>query len=188
MTKQKIVARAIVEMLGAPKEHIEETLKMYINKIKEESDIKVVKEHYAEAEKREDNLFSIFVELELETTDIAHIIWFCFDYMPASMEILEPEEISYKQRDFTDFLNDLQGRLHKYDMLIKNLSAENKVLKRNSLTLGKNTFLVALHDGPKDIAALTDLTGVPEKSAKKFLNELIKLKKVKEENNVYEKI
>ncbi len=180
----EILIRAIVEMLGAPKEHIEKTLKDYVQKIKENKKIKVLSEEYAEP-KEVQKLYSVFVELELRFKEMDEIINFCFDYMPSSIEIIEPEEVVLRSSDMTDFLNDLQGRLHKVDGMLKSMMAENKVLKKNGLTIVKNVIVVALKDGPKDSEELSKLTGLPKDHLQKFLNNLVKQNKIKEENGRY---
>ena len=57
------------------------------------------------------------------------VIDFCFDYLPSSVEILEPEYINEKSIDLAGVLNDLMLKLHEYNMVIRNLQAENKVMK-----------------------------------------------------------
>lgn len=182
---EQIVARLLIEILGAPKEHVEETIKLYIERIKEEKEVTIRKEEYGEAEEREKGLFAAFVEIEVVVQSIANLVWLCFDFMPSSVEILEPESLSYSQHEFTDFLNDLQGRLHKFDGIIKQLHAENKVLRKNSLTLAKNVFVVALKEGPKTMEELVGLSGIPEQTATKFLKQLEKDGKIKEDEGKY---
>ena len=105
----EIHVRTILEMMGAPKEYIEKTLKDYIEKLKK--DLNIVKEDYEEA-KEQGKMFSAFCELEIKFKDILELLDFCFEALPSSIEILSPENLSYKSNDFTDFLNDLQ--LHQY--------------------------------------------------------------------------
>ncbi|MEK6868162.1 MAG: hypothetical protein AABX98_05055 [Nanoarchaeota archaeon] len=183
--KNQIKARVIIEMLGAPKEHIEETLKLYIEKIKtQEKDIVVRNIEYGDP-KEVDTLFSVFAELELDFTNMKTLTYFCFDYMPSSIEVFEPSEFSYTANDYTDFLNDLQARLHKFDMLIKNLSAENKVIKKNGLTLARNTVLACVESGPKTLLEISKRSGMPEEHIKKFVNILVKEEKIKEKDGKY---
>jgi transcription initiation factor TFIIIB Brf1 subunit/transcription initiation factor TFIIB len=105
--------------------------------------------------------------------------------MPSSIEIYSPEELVYERRAITDFLNDLQARLHKFDMLIKNLSAENKVVKKNGLTLARNIVIVSLQAGPKTLPEISKLSGMPELHIKKFVQILMREGKIKEEKGAY---
>ena len=77
-----IVTRAIIEMLGSPKEHLEKTLKGYVEKWKEDG-IKIRKEHFEEP-KEEGKMFHSFVELEIEFEKTAEILGFALDALPAS--------------------------------------------------------------------------------------------------------
>ena len=74
--------------------------------------------------------WSVFSEIELKFDDINEITVFCFEYMPSSIEILEPEELKFESTNFAGFLNDLLARLHEYDMVVKNLQAENMIMKK----------------------------------------------------------
>lgn len=184
--EQRMIARVVIQMLGAPKKHIEDTLKMYVDKIEEEhKDIKILKRYQSKAKLGKDKLFNVFAELELEVRGAEQLVWFCFDYMPASVEILEPETFTYESHEFTNFLNDLQAKLHKTDMAIKGLSAENQVLKKNAMTLVRNIILVQLSSGPSDLKTLSKRAGVPEDHMLAFLKELIQEGKVRKEGDQY---
>ncbi len=187
MAEGKITARFIIQMAGAPKEHIERTIRAYIEKIKDEyDDIKVISEEYSDAEKQEnDKLWDIFVELEAEFGSMGRIMEFCIDYMPSSVEILSPAEFVLKANEFSNFLNDIQLKLHQVDMAIKNLSAENKVLEKNALTLVKNMIMVELKKDALDLKTLAKEAGMPEDHMLKFLNALKKEGKIVEENGLY---
>ncbi len=55
----------------------------------------------------------------------------CFDYMPSSIEILEPAGMEVDMNDMVSMLNDLLARIHKYDMVLKNLHAQTVVMKHD---------------------------------------------------------
>jgi hypothetical protein len=185
--EQKIIARAIIQMMGGPKKHIEETLGMYMDKlIEEHKGFRIIKEHRSKAKKEKgQELFNVFSEIEFETQGIESLVWFCFDYMPASVEILEPDKIIYSSDKLTDFLNDLQEKLHRVEMLAKNLTAENKVIKNNGVTLVKNIIMLQLKLGPHDIKTLSDNAGVPEDHIHKFLDVMEKEGKIKKDKDLY---
>jgi len=126
----KILTRAIIEIAGFPKEHIEEVMKKVVEKLKE--NFEVVKSEILESVELKDKFtgfWSIFSEVEINFEDINRLTLFCFEYMPSSIEILGPEELKFNSVDFAGFVNDLLARLHEYDMVVKNLQAENKVMK-----------------------------------------------------------
>jgi len=101
--KSKIHARVIIEMMGAPKEHIVKTMEMLIDKIKEdekeEGNIKMIGSETADPVEK-DSLWSIFSEIEVELKDVPSLIGFCFDYMPSSVEIISPNQFSFDSPDF----------------------------------------------------------------------------------------
>ena len=170
----------IIEMMGKPAEHLQNTLKGYIEKLKTDKKIIFIQEDYAEPELIEKStLFTTFVEIEVLMKDLTKIIEFNFDFMPSSVEIIEPTQLILKNESMNGLLNDLQARLHKVDMILKNQSQENNILKKNSSLLVQNSILLSLKTGPKELKELTILTKIPETELKKFLDVLIKAKKLK---------
>ena len=126
---KKIEARIIIELLGAPKTHIEETMKAVVEKFSVEKGIKVLKKKIFDCKQLENGLWSTFAEMEFETQEIQKLSDLCFDYMPSSIEILDPAGMDMDMGMFSDILNDLIARMHRYDMLAKNFNAENTLLK-----------------------------------------------------------
>ncbi|MDD5331798.1 MAG: hypothetical protein PHE43_03175 [Candidatus Nanoarchaeia archaeon] len=131
----KITVKAVIEILGTPKEHVEETMKKIVEKLKQEYKIKEAKVYEAtEVKAKTTVLWNSFVDLEMIFEDLQKITDFCFDYMPSSIEIVEPLELKIDARNHTDLINDLLARLHQYDMVVKNLNAENKLLKQQIIS------------------------------------------------------
>lgn len=129
---RKILARIIIEVLGSPKEHVEETIKQIIQKLEQDKKVKLVKQTTYESEQQEKTkLWSTFSEIELQADNLKNLMEICFDYMPSSVEIIEPAGMEVDSNDIMDFMNDLLGRIHKYDMVLKNMHAENKVMRHD---------------------------------------------------------
>lgn len=130
----KIVAKIIIEMMGAPKEHIEKTMKDVIAELEKRQEVKILKKDFAEAQNVKDEklkkFWSTFVEVDLETESIENLVGICFDFMPSSIEILEPNEFKLSSRNVDDVMNDLLGNLHKFSMAVRNMHAENVLLKK----------------------------------------------------------
>lgn len=179
-----IRCRCIIEVLGKPKGHVERTIRDYVGKIKEDSSFIVLNELFADA-KEQENLWSIFTELEIVFKDIKTLILFCFDYMPSSIEVIKPEEIVFKNTDISDFLNDLQARLHNLDMISKQLKAENTFLRRNMKASLNNAIAVLLKIRSMDIDEIAAFTGVPKDELQPLTEHLLKNNKIKEENGKY---
>ncbi|PIN86430.1 hypothetical protein COV19_04700 [Candidatus Woesearchaeota archaeon CG10_big_fil_rev_8_21_14_0_10_44_13] len=176
--------RTIVEMMGAPKDYIVKTLKMYVDKIGQDKDIILLSEKYAKPKKQEE-LFSLFVELEILVKNASTLAFFCFDYMPSSIEIMEPQTFSYKAPDFAAFFNDMQARLHRLDMVIKNLTAKTTVLERNAGLLLRNNILIVLKEKDKDLNELSRSSGIPQQQLVPFLEKLISEGWLKEKKGKY---
>ena len=69
---KNILFRAVVEVLGKPKEHVDATLRGYTEKLKQNSRYQVVKEDLAELKQHEESeLWMAFAELEIKTTGVA---------------------------------------------------------------------------------------------------------------------
>jgi len=125
-----LTVKIILEVVGSPKEHVEETLTQISDKLEKEEGIEIINKHVEEV-KPFKKFFSSFIDLELKVINNNKLIAICFDYMPSSVEIIEPSKLQLESKDMTDILNDLLARLHKYDMIVRNMHAENIVLKRD---------------------------------------------------------
>ena len=79
----------------------------------------------------------------------------------------------------------MQAKLHNVDMVAKNLRSENEMLKRNLNAMVKNAILVSLRVSPLKILGLEKATGVNEKELMPFINDLLKDKKIKKDNEIY---
>ena len=61
---------------------------MYVDRVeKEHKHIRILTEERGSAEK-DGEMYKIFTELELEIEGVDNLVWFCFDYMPSSIEIM----------------------------------------------------------------------------------------------------
>ncbi len=185
MEKNYIRFKTIIEVLGKPKEHVEQALKGYLSQIKDDSSLMVVSESMAEA-KQQDNMFTIFAELEMVVKNLPTLASFCFDYMPSSVEIIKPEKLDIKNNQLSNFFNDLQAKLHNVDLIAKRLKNENDFLKKNLKTSLKNVILVVIAT-KKEISKdeLSGLAGIELSEIDTFLQELLKEGKIKKEDSLY---
>ncbi|HLD12972.1 MAG TPA: hypothetical protein VJB87_05280 [Candidatus Nanoarchaeia archaeon] len=127
----KIRAKVIMEVVGSPENHVNDVLNALIEKIASTKSYELHKKKVFPTKKMDDKpLWSSFAEMEISYKDMESIFGFCFDFMPSSVEILAPEELTLKERNISNFVNDLLARLHQYDMILKNIHAENVLLKR----------------------------------------------------------
>ena len=126
----KILVKAIIEIAGFPEEHVKNTMDMVMSKVAEEKGIKIISKDVVEIEKIKE-MWSTFSDMELEFEDINLLNDFCFNYMPSSIEIIDPNNLNMSSTDVSNLLNDLLARLHNFTMFLKNLQAENMNLKRD---------------------------------------------------------
>ena len=179
-----IRCKVIIEVLGKPKEHVEKSIRDYVDKIKKDPELVVMNADFSEAEEKE-KLFAVFVELDIVIKGMPKLIGFCFDYMPSSIEITKPEEFAVKKSTIENFINDLQARLHNVDMIVKKQKNENAFLKKNLSKAASNLILLSLTSGSMDMERLSRVTGIAEKELEMFLKQLIEENKIKKEDDVY---
>jgi len=173
MIVDKLLCRAVIEVLGKPQEHVEQAMKEYMHNLKNDTRFKVLREDYADAQKQGSEFWATFVELEFEVNQVADLISFCFEYMPSLIEIIEPDKISLTDKQLSDFLNDLQAKLHQVDMVAKQVKLENDKLELNTSKLLKNYLVVLLSKNELSLSQLSSLTGVPEDKLGDYLDKLI---------------
>ena len=176
--------RTIIEMIGKPKEHIEKTIRDYVETIRDDHEYILLNERFAETVEHE-SLWSTFAELEIVCKDMSKLVMFCFEYMPASVEIIKPDSFSIEKHVITGFINDLQARLHNVDMAVKKLRGENDILKKNMSLSIENQISVLLKLNSMDIDDLSTYTGINTEELNSFLNKMITAGKVKQESEIY---
>ena len=127
---KNIISRITVEVLGSPKEHVENALKQVIKKLQEEKDVKVLKVQEFECKQMDNKLWNTFADIEFETAELKKVLDVCYDYMPSTIEILEPAGLEVDTNDIADVFNDFLTHLHKYSMVLKKLQTENIYMMR----------------------------------------------------------
>ena len=183
--KDPIRAKVILEVLGKPKDHVQKTIKLLVEKIKEDPDISILHETYAKVEPKEKSLFTTYVELEMVLKNIPTLIGFCFDFMPSSVDIDKPEELTLKNREISSIVNELQAKLHTVDMVAKSLRAERDLLKKNLNTMMQNSIAILINVGKNTVDDLEKFSGMDKKILEPFLEQQVKAGMLIKENNKY---
>ena len=184
VSEGQVLARVIIEMLGAPKEHIEATIRDYVKKLKEDEEIEIIKEEFSSA-KEQGKFFAVFVELEIWFKEVPKLVEFCFDAMPSSVEIIEPTELRFEAGELSGLINDLQARIHQLDMIVKDLNAKLRLVDKNAMTVLENFAVNLLKDGGKTQEEMGKLIGMKPGTLTKFLEQYEKDGKIKKENDKY---
>lgn len=181
--------RSIIELMGAPKEHIQDTLQKYVEKISNDDSLVLLKADFAEpkiAEDTDDKFFMCFVEVEILAKDISAVSFFCFDYMPSSVEIIAPEVMQYKAQRLSAFFNDLQARLHSLDKFLKETIAKQKNLLRNSNRLLRNNVLIVIsHDGALPLDELSKKVGISTEQLSPFVDAMVEDKHLNKDGDKF---
>ena len=127
-----IHASLVIEVVGKPAEHIEQALSLAIDKLAKERDFELIEKklHKAKPYEGAKTLFSAFVEIEFLVDKFSRLVEIIFDYMPSSVEIIDPPDINFKLEYANAFLNDLAMRLHQYDAMLKKLKLELTILAK----------------------------------------------------------
>ena len=128
----KIKAVFILEIIGRPKEHLVQTLEKIIEAIGKEKDVKLIEKKINEPVELKNNkdFYTTFAEIEIEAEEIFQIAILMFKYMPANIEIIEPELIALSNNGWNDILNELARRLHAYDEIARVLQMQTAKLQK----------------------------------------------------------
>jgi len=166
-SKKKIRARIVLEILGRPKEHIEKVMEEIAVRIGQEKNTKLISKEVHEAkifERKnekdevipmkdgEQELYSTFSEVEFEVEGMMDLLAVCFNYMPANVEVIEPEEFNLKNLDFNSLINELIRRLHHYDSIAKTAMMHNQILAKQIEAIKQNVDSKTLSQKLEQIA------------------------------------
>jgi hypothetical protein len=124
-----IVCRVTLEVLGSPKEHVEEAMKNVLKKISEDNEIKIIDNKVFAPQLMENKkLWNTFSEVEFKVSTLKKVLQVCYDYMPSNIVILEPAGMDMDCDDIADVFNDFLAQLHKYSTVLQRLNSENIVM------------------------------------------------------------
>ena len=179
-----IKAKLIIEIVGKPKEYVEETIKKTLEKLKDEKKSNVLSEKTHETKEVQESVFSTFAEVELVTETFQRFLDICYEYAPSSIEILEPEKYPMKTKDMEGILNDLILRVHGVTGQLREALARIGILDSNFMNLMKRMVISLIEDSPKKISHIADKMGLPEDKTKMFLENFEKENVVKIEKDL----
>ena len=182
--KGGILAQVSFEVIGNPKEHVEQSMKSYLERIKQEQNLSLISYEIGTAEAIEGNLWSTYTDSEILFDNLDKFIWLCFNFMPANIDIIAPENLKFKEKDFTNWLNDLLAKLHEITHTVRQTESTNHVLTKGMNTLIQNSVLLAARNyhSAKDIAKHV---GISEEQLAPFLDALTEKKKLEKKGKKY---
>jgi len=138
----------IIEIAGRPADYIKKAMEVVLKGLEKQKDIEIMgKKVHKPKEvdmfkqkpkpKNARKIFSTFAEVELLVKGLSRLMGFVFDFMPSSIEIIEPIHFRLELNDANSIVNDLATRLHRYDASLKTFSMENEILKKQLEELKK---------------------------------------------------
>ena len=163
----------IVEMAGRPPEHLKESLEKHIMILNDVNDIvvhsiKVSEPREIKMENKSadaETMFSTFAEADFECDSFARLSETMFDFMPSSVEVIEPMKVTMDLHESTNLLNNISGRMHRYDEIAK--IAGVRLQQMNSqLQMAKN-ILAAKDMELEKLRKLTKKSPTKKKVSKK---------------------
>lgn len=121
--RNRVSIKAIIDVAGKPESLVSKTLDKVIEKLEADKTLKVVEIIKAEPDLQDEQsgMYTAFIEVDLEFANIRHAMNFIVEYLPTSIEILEPESINVSNEQLNEVLNDMAH------FQIKNLNENHKL-------------------------------------------------------------
>ena len=129
----------IVEMAGRPAAHLTQALENHIGILNKVDDIEVHSIKVSEPreiprdEKSKDQegevMFTAFAEADFECESFSRLSETMFDFMPSSVEVIKPARVNMDMSEATGLLNNISGRMHRYDEIAKIAGAKIQHMK-----------------------------------------------------------
>lgn len=182
----------IVEMAGRPAEHLTESLEKHVGILRQVKDVSVHEIKVSEPrllaqgggqevegnkEKVGEDMFTAFAECDFEIPSFSRLAETMFDFMPSSVEVIEPGRVELDMTEATDLLNNISGRMHRYDEFAKVAGERMKQLvsqiqKMQKILISRDEEIAGLKGGKIKIldkeSSVEDNGSIPsEKKTKK---------------------
>jgi hypothetical protein len=128
---KNLTAILMLEIIGRPAEHLTETLNDIVTKMDAEPRVTIKEKKIAEPKEVEEqkDFFSSFAEIEVEVEGILDLVVLCFKYMPAHVEVVNPELIAVTNNSWSDILSEIVRKLHGYEEVTRVLQNERNILE-----------------------------------------------------------
>lgn len=180
-----VQARITFEVAGKPKEHVEASLKGYLENVENHPELWTISKEIMETEEQGDGIFSAAAELEVVLEKLDLLTWLSINFMPASIEVLDPEKLSINAREINNWYNDLLSKLHETSNILREERTINQHLTTSLNALIKNAIIAAVKKEKKSSKELEKDLGIAEKQLEPFLKSLVEKKKVRLSGNKY---
>jgi hypothetical protein len=175
----------IFEIVGNPKEYVSEAMRLVMKNIAESKKMIVVSQEIAEPVDVGEGLWGTNCETQILFKDLFALSILIFTYIPSSIEIVEPAKLVIKDKDMSDFLQDIATQLHNVNTKTVQTNSQNMAMLKNINALMRNLILVALAPGEKTAEELARLSGVEAGDMESLLSAMLSEKTIKKEGDSY---
>jgi len=118
-------------------------------------------------------LFSTFVDMQILFRSKMALMAFSFDFMPSSVEVIEPEKFEMDNDNFSSWLNELQAKLHQITMGAREKTLISEQIQKELDNVIRYNMISHLSDKPLTKESLRSKVGLDEKGFERFLSLLI---------------
>jgi len=125
-----LTIRMIQEIAGFPEAKVVETMDRMNGRLASMDGVDVLERDIHKPKEVKEGIWSMFADIELKVKDFPTIILILFDFMPSSIEILEPSTVTTDTIELSGAINDLVGKMHHLDAIAKKFYAANNALQR----------------------------------------------------------
>jgi hypothetical protein len=205
-----LMFNAKIQILASPKEYAKKIADEYVEAIKLSKDQKnntnyhVLNVTISKPEKMKDeektnaqekgvDLYKVFIETDIGVKDKSKIFDFCFDFMPFSIEVVDPMTIGFNASDLTEYVTNILATLHKIDGDLKKtiatntlLNKQNQNLVKNMVRMLRNNVLLSLREKSKTIKELVQNIGIEEEQLQAFLDNMVSDKEIELKKGKYQ--
>lgn len=135
---KSITARFMLQVAGKPVENVEKALELVLKKIEESKDWKFLEGEIVDPElDDETTLYSGLIEVLLKFESVEKLMGFIVDYTPNSVEVEDPETLTFDIASFNSILNDMSSKFLNVAMELRKANAglhflNNKLKKLES--------------------------------------------------------
>ncbi len=130
---ERIKATIIVQLAGTPPEYLLETLKTHVSRMDSFKGIEIISKKFADPKPlpEKEQFFSVFAEIEFYAKTMSDLILIILAMLPSSIEITEPSSLKLEVFEINEFLNNICGKIHYYEDILRLAHARIKELSKN---------------------------------------------------------
>lgn len=182
-----IHAVVLFEIAGSPKAHVEKARDQFLENIDTDEQLVTLTKDIEETIEIEDGIYSTAAECDYLIYGMEKLTWLALNFMPASIEIKAPSELTFAEKDLSGWLSDLLAKLHEVNAVHTNLKGQHDALVKNLNASIRNSVLLALGEESLDSKAIGKKVGLGDKQLNAFLEAMIKEEKLIKKGAKYTK-